>query len=126
MSRTGPGWPSALVVSPLLWLACLSAPPESTAPVGEDDAGGHDSGAGAVCDQLFGDLRSYQACAVGPPCDFWIDLAEEVTCQDVCGERGAECVQSYDSSQETPCVREEAEECVGLHNTLICLCDPAP
>ena len=116
---------SAFGLALLLWPACLSAPPETSDSGGEDDAGPVDAASNQVCDERFGDLRGYQACAPGPTCDFWIDLSAETTCQFICSEGGATCLQSYDSSAETPCVREEAEDCVGLHNTLICICDPA-
>lgn len=82
-----------------------------------------DPAAQAACMEAFGEIPGYTLCATdGSVCEFHVDVSPNTSCADLCNGVGHECVESYDSSGDMVCIREEAEACIEIHGTQICIC----
>lgn len=79
--------------------------------------------AASICDATFGTAPGYVLCAeYGGTCEFYSTTGADLTCDDLCGSFGEDCVASYDS--DSPDCEEVSgnEGCVAIHAHQICVC----
>lgn len=79
------------------------------------------------CDEQFGSANAYQLCIEEPTsCEFYVQTDIATACSVICGDFGAECITSYDSSAGMECIREPEGNCDITHQTQLCVCARSP